>query len=82
MIGWRQLEGLILLALIGIFFFFVYEYTGVDGVITGLNNAYFALWGAWINSVFTFGTWLRENKNIAFIIHTIDPPSDIRQSNV
>jgi hypothetical protein len=50
------------------FFWFVFDMSGVDGVISGLNNGYFGLWGTFINSIFTLGTWLRENKNIKYIV--------------
>ena len=66
--NWRFLEGLVIIFQVGLKFWIILEYTGVDGVITGLNNAYFGVWGAFFNSVFTFGTWLRENKDIDYII--------------
>jgi hypothetical protein len=34
-----------------------------QGVINGLSNAYFGIWGSFFNSVFAFGTWLHENKH-------------------
>lgn len=30
-------------------------------------HRYFGAWGSFINSVFLFATWLRENKNLEFI---------------
>ena len=65
--GWRHLEGLIVLIQVGGKFYVILEYTGVDGVINGLSNAYFGVWGSFFNSVFTFGTWLRENKDTEWI---------------
>lgn len=65
--GWRQLEVLIILIMMGLKFYGILEYTGVEGVINGLSNAYFGIWGSFFNSVFSFGTWLRENmetKNV------------------
>lgn len=67
-LNWRFLEGLLIICQVGFKFWIILEYTGVDGVITGLNNAYFGVWGAFFNAVFTFGTWLRENKDIDYII--------------
>jgi hypothetical protein len=67
-VGWRQLEGLVILGVMGVFFWIIFKYTGVNGFVTGLNNAYFGIWGSFFNSVFTFGTWLRENKNIEYLV--------------
>lgn len=65
-LGWRHFEGIVIMLLLGVFFFLLIVYAGVDGVINGLTNSYFSLWGAFFNSVFLFGTWLRENKNIEY----------------
>jgi hypothetical protein len=70
--GWRQLEGFIILTATGCKFWVILEYTGVDGVINGLSNAYFGVWGSFFNSVFAFGTWLRENKNMEYIMRESD----------
>jgi hypothetical protein len=67
-LGWRQLEGPIVLAALGTKFWVILEYTGVGGVVNGLSNGYFGVWGSFFNSVFTLGTWLRENKNIEYIV--------------
>jgi hypothetical protein len=67
-LGWRQIEGIVLLGMVGVFFWFIYIYTGVDGAINGISNAYYSLWGSFFNAVFAFGTWLRENKDIEFIV--------------
>jgi hypothetical protein len=67
-LGWRQAEGFVALGMVVAFFWFVYDMSGVDGVISGMNNGYFGLWGTFINSIFTLGTWLRENKNIEYIV--------------
>jgi hypothetical protein len=32
------------------------------------TKAYFGLWGSFFHGSFLLGTWLRENKKIAFII--------------
>jgi hypothetical protein len=67
-LNWRFLEGILILGDMGFKFWVILAYTGVDDVITGLNNAYFGIWGSFFNIVFTFGTWLRENKDIDYII--------------
>ena len=67
-LNWRFLEGLLILTLMGIKFWIILTYTGIDGAINGLNNAYFGIWGSFFNTVFTFGTWLRENRDIDYII--------------
>jgi hypothetical protein len=67
-LGWRQIEGIVILAMVGVFFWIIYKHTGANGVINGLNNGYFSVWGAFFNSVFTFGTWLRENKDIEYLV--------------
>jgi hypothetical protein len=67
-LGWRQVEGIVILAMVGVFFWIIYEHTGANGVINGLNNGYFGVWGAFFNSVFAFGTWLRENKDIEYLV--------------
>jgi hypothetical protein len=67
--GWRQLEGIVLCCASGFKFYIILTYTGVDGVINGLSNAYFGIWGSFFNSIFTFGTWLRENKNTVIREH-------------
>jgi hypothetical protein len=54
--------------MVGVFFWFIYIYTGVDGAINGTSNAYYSLWGSFFNAVFAFGTWLRENKGIEYIV--------------
>lgn len=66
--GWRQCEGLIILASMGAKFFAILQYTGVDGVINGLSNSYFGIWGSFFNSVFAFGTWLHENEDLPWVI--------------
>jgi len=67
-LNWKGPEGLLILFLVGLNFWVILTYTGVDGVITGLNNSYFSVWGTFFNTVFTFGTWLRENRDIDYII--------------
>lgn len=67
-LGWRQFEGIVILAMVGVFFWIIYKHTGANGIINGLNNGYFGVWGAFFNSVFAFGTWLRENKDIEYLV--------------
>lgn len=67
-LGWRQTEGLVIFCMLGVFFWIIYEHTGVDGVLIGYPNAYFGAWGSFFNCIFLLGTWLRENKNIEYII--------------
>lgn len=67
-LGWRQTEGIIIFFMIGVFFWIIFDYTGVDAVMNGLPNAYFSVWGCFFNSIFLLGTWLRENKKIEYII--------------
>lgn len=67
-LNWRFLEGILILGDMGVKFWVILVYTGADGVIAGLNNAYFGIWGSFFNIVFTFGTWLRENKDIDYIM--------------
>ena len=67
-LGWRQIEGIVSLGMVGVFFWFIYSFTGVDEAINGLTNTYYGVWGSFFNSVFTFGTWLRENKDIEYIV--------------
>lgn len=47
--GWRQFEGLIMLAGMGAKFWVIVEFSGVAGVINGLSNAYFGLWGTFFS---------------------------------
>lgn len=67
-LGWRHFEGIIILFMVGVFFYLLIKHSGVDGVVNGLTNSYFSLWGAFFNSVFLLGTWLRENKNIEYFV--------------
>jgi hypothetical protein len=66
--GWRQMEGLLILMSTGLKFWVILRYAAVDGVIPGLSNAYFGVWGSFFNGVFCFGTWLREHQNMEFIV--------------
>lgn len=65
--GWRQIEGVIILVSMAGKFYTIIRYTGVDGVVNGLSNAYFGIWGSFFNSVFAFGTWLKENQNMQWL---------------
>jgi len=48
-LGWRQFEGIVMALGLGAKFWIILEYTGVDGVINGLNNAYFGIWGSFFS---------------------------------
>jgi hypothetical protein len=50
--------------MIGVWFWGLTEYTEVDGAISHPSNAYFSIWGAFLFSIATFGTWLKENRNL------------------
>jgi len=66
--AWRQLEFFVIVVDTAVKFWVILEYAGVDGVIPGLSNAYFGVWGSFFNGVFCLGTWLKENKNIKFFV--------------
>lgn len=66
--GWRHVEGLVILVATGAKFWVILEYTAVDGVIPGLSNGYFGVWGSFLNGVFCLGTWLRENRHIETVV--------------
>lgn len=58
---WYMIEGLILVASIGVLAWATTTFTGVQATINGPANAYFGLWGSFFSSLLTFGTWIREN---------------------
>ena len=62
------MEGLLILLSTGLKFWVILRYAAVDGVIPGLSNAYFGVWGSFFNGVFCFGTWLREHENMEFLV--------------
>lgn len=66
--GWPQIEGLLILLAIGAKLWVILEYTGVNGVVNGLSNGYFGIWGSFFNSVFCLGTWIRENRKIDYTL--------------
>jgi hypothetical protein len=86
-LGWRQWEGFVLLVATACKFWVILKYASVDGVIPGLSNAYFGVWGSFFNGVFCLGTWLRENKNIEYVVRedrddaNIDGSRGRRQKN-
>ncbi|CAB9504165.1 expressed unknown protein [Seminavis robusta] len=67
-LNWRFLEGLLISSMVAFKFWVILKYTGADGVISGVNNTYCGIFGSFFSIVFTFGTWLRENKDIDYII--------------
>jgi hypothetical protein len=58
--GWCDLEGLILVLLVGTKYYVVLKYTGVDSVVNGLTNSYLGVWGTFFSSTFGLGSWLKE----------------------
>lgn len=70
--GWRQLEGLVLIVSVGGKYYVVLKYTGADTVINGLSNAYIGAWGTFFSASWCFGTWLKENRNINYIVSDED----------
>jgi hypothetical protein len=48
--GWRQMEGFVMLLGVSVKVWVILEYTGVDGVINGLSNAYFGIWGSFFST--------------------------------
>jgi hypothetical protein len=43
-----------------------------DLSVASIDTAYFGIWGSFFNGTFLLGTWLRENKKIAFIVREED----------
>ena len=43
---------IIIFFMVGVFFWIVYDYTGVDAVLNGLPNAYYSVWACFFNSIF------------------------------
>lgn len=74
----RFIEGLVLLVLIAVWFWAILEFTQVSAPINGPSNAYFSIWGAFFFSILTFGTWLKENRNI---VQNAVPRRDHSQSS-
>lgn len=80
--GWRQIEGFVILVASGCKFYVILKYAAANGVISGLSNAYFGLWGSFFNGIFCLGTWIRENKNIdEFFVREDDPDSNNINNN-
>lgn len=76
LMGWRQMEGFVILIDLGGKFYVILVYTGVDGIVNGLSNAYFGVWGSFFCSVFCLGTWLRENKSLTYFVRDSDQDKD------
>jgi len=60
----RFIECVVLLTMIAVWFWGILEFTEVNGPINGPSNAYFSIWGAFFFAIATFGTWLKENRNM------------------
>lgn len=72
-VGWRHVEGLLILISTGAKFWVILRYAAsVGGVIAGLSNAYFGVWGSFLNGVFCLGSWLKENKDIEYFVREDD----------
>lgn len=80
-LGWHQLEGLFITLSTGCKFWVILEYAAVDGMIPGLSNAYFGVWGSFFNAVFALGTWLRENRNTEFLVREDDTGDTVTAPN-
>ena len=81
MVGWRHnIEGVVILGMVGLFFWLVFTQTGANGTISGLNNAYFGAWGSFFNAIFTLSAWLKENKGIEYLVRENHRRSNL-QSN-
>jgi len=63
----RQVEGLILLGLLGMYAYIITRFTGVQSPINGINNPYLSTWGTFLCIVLCFSTWLRDKKNVAWV---------------
>jgi hypothetical protein len=48
--GWRQMEGLVMLLGVSAKVWVIVENTGADGVINGISNAYFGIWGSFFST--------------------------------
>jgi len=63
----RQVEGIILLAMLGMYAYIITNFTGVNSPINGINNPYLGTWGTFLSIVLAFSTWLRDGKNVAWV---------------
>lgn len=66
----RFIECGVLLTMIAVWFYGILEFTEVNGAINGPSNAYFGIWSSFFYAIATFGTWLKENRNI---VHEVVP---------
>jgi len=71
-LAWRQVEGVCALALVGVWSYAILNFTGVNGVVNGVNNAYLGVWATFLCSIFTFGTWIRDNRDVAVVPGIVD----------
>ena len=60
----RFIEGFLLLSMIAVWFWGLLVFTEVNGPLNGPSNSYFSIWGAFFFAIATFGTWMKENRNI------------------
>eukprot|EP00591_Stephanopyxis_turris_P011759 CAMPEP_0195511470 /NCGR_PEP_ID=MMETSP0794_2-20130614/3772_1 /TAXON_ID=515487 /ORGANISM="Stephanopyxis turris, Strain CCMP 815" /LENGTH=300 /DNA_ID=CAMNT_0040639065 /DNA_START=213 /DNA_END=1112 /DNA_ORIENTATION=- len=57
---WIYGEGLILFAFMAVWTFSVFAGTGVTSVINDASNIYFGVWGSFLFSILTFGSWFQD----------------------
>lgn len=60
----RFIEGVVLVTMIGVWFYGILEFTEVNGAVNKPSNAYFSIWGSFFFAIATFGTWLKENRSL------------------
>jgi hypothetical protein len=65
--GWRQMEGIVMLCGVSVKVWVIVEYTGVDGVINGLSNAYFGIWGSFFSMCWPLYCLLHVVSSIALL---------------
>ena len=59
---WSYFEGLILLTLSVGWTYVVFSTTSYNRFVNGVNNIYFGMWGTFLASINSFGSWLKESK--------------------
>lgn len=66
-LDWRQFEGILLLAMLAMYGYVMFVYTGTLGIFNSPTNTYFGIWGTFFSAVVTLGTWIRENRNFFMV---------------
>ncbi len=81
-LDWRQFEGAFVIALLAIYGYVLFVYTGTQGIFNQPSNTYFGIWLTFFSLVLTFGTWMRENKKfLKFRIPTSQTASSSRRQS-